>query len=79
MAKKTNTQTVEKTEVTTTFDPKAFGTPEELKTKHGSWSAAIRHLSAVEGLENGQIAKVLGKRPQHVRNVLIIPVGKTSA
>ena len=36
-------------------------------------SAKIRLLSS-EGFSNGQIAKFLDKRYQHVRNVLITPV-----
>jgi hypothetical protein len=45
----------------------------ELTTKHGSTSGAIRALAA-EGKSRGEIAKLLGKRYQHVRNVLITPV-----
>lgn len=47
----------------------------ELVTKFGSVSAAIRALDA-EGLERGTIGKILGKRYQHVRNVLITPLKK---
>jgi hypothetical protein len=36
-------------------------------------SGKIRRLNA-EGFSNGQIAKFLDKRYQHVRNVLITPV-----
>ena len=38
-----------------------------------TWSAKIRYLSSL-GMKNGAIAKQLGKRPQHVREVLITPV-----
>lgn len=38
-------------------------------------SAKIRLLNA-EGFSTGAIAKVLGKRYQHVRNVLVTPVAK---
>jgi predicted secreted Zn-dependent protease len=47
----------------------------ELIEKHGSVSGAIRFLNS-EGLTKGQIAKVLAKRFQHVRNVLITPLKK---
>jgi hypothetical protein len=40
-------------------------------------SGKIRRLDAM-GLTRGQIAKVLNKRYQHVRNVLITPVKKQS-
>jgi hypothetical protein len=46
-----------------------------LYAKHGSWSAVFRALTA-EGKSKGEIAKLLDKRYQHVRNVLITPVGK---
>jgi len=36
-------------------------------------SAQIRYLAA-NGFERGKIAKLLGKRYQHVRNVLEMPV-----
>jgi hypothetical protein len=39
-------------------------------------SQKIRAL-ATEGLSRGAIAKVLNKRYQHVRNVLITPIKKT--
>lgn len=41
----------------------------------GSVSAAIRKLHA-DGKSRGEIAKLLNKRYQHVRNVLITPVKK---
>ena len=40
---------------------------------HGNVSKVIRYLS-VQGLTKGEIAKVTGKRYQHVRNVLITPL-----
>jgi len=36
-------------------------------------SAKIRYLAAC-GMKNGPIAKLLGKRFQHVRNVLVTPL-----
>lgn len=44
----------------------------ELKTK----SAVIRHLTSL-GWKRGQIAKELGIRYQHVRNVQLQPLKKT--
>jgi hypothetical protein len=44
--------------------------------KHGSVSAAIRFLNS-ENHTRGQIAKILNKRFQHVRNVLITPLKKS--
>ena len=41
-------------------------------------SAKIRYLDS-EGYERGEIAKALGKRYQHVRNVLITPITKARA
>lgn len=41
----------------------------------GTKSAAIRKLNA-EGKDRGTIAKLLGIRYQHVRNVLITPIKK---
>ena len=38
-------------------------------------SARIRYLDS-EGLSRSEIAKALGKRYQHVRNVLITPIGQ---
>lgn len=69
---KSNAQVAAETKA---FDPKQFGTPEELYKTHGSWSKVFRFLKS-KGLSNGQIAKVTGKLYQHVRNVLITPVGK---
>ena len=41
----------------------------------GSVSAQIRYLDS-EGYSRSEIARALGKRYQHVRNVLITPVTK---
>lgn len=41
----------------------------------GSVSAAIRKLTE-EGKSRGEVAKLLNKRYQHVRNVLITPIKK---
>jgi hypothetical protein len=60
---------------TQTVDPIAEFTgryPELLQT-HKTVSGVIRFLDK-KGLSKGQIAKVTGKRFQHVRNVLITPV-----
>jgi hypothetical protein len=38
-------------------------------------SARIRYLAA-EGFDRGDIARITGKRYQHVRNVLITPLKK---
>lgn len=70
MSKKNeNTQVIENTttEATVTFDATTF-----IKDA-GGVSKAIRRLHA-EGKKRGEIAKLLGKRYQHVRNVLITPV-----
>jgi hypothetical protein len=48
-------------------------TPAEVIKKFGGISQAIRGLNA-EGFSRSQIAKILDKRYQHVRNVLITPV-----
>lgn len=44
--------------------------------EHGGISKAMRALSAA-GHKPGPISKMLNKRYQHVRNVLITPVGKS--
>lgn len=41
-------------------------------------SAKIRYLTE-EGKSRGEVAKILGIRYQHVRNVLITPVAKPKA
>lgn len=45
----------------------------ELTTHFGGTSKAIRGLDKA-GFDRGAIAKMLGKRYQHVRNVLITPL-----
>jgi c-di-AMP phosphodiesterase-like protein len=72
MAKKIETTeaTVETT-ATPSFDAAAY------VRKCGSKSAAIRKLHA-DGRSRGDIAKLLGLRYQHVRNVLITPVKKAA-
>jgi len=52
-------------------------TGEELIAKLGTKSAAIRYLDG-EGWKRGDIARKLGIRYQHVRNVLITPLKKQS-
>lgn len=56
-----------KTETTTetTYDLSTFTTT----------SSKIRHLTSL-GLKRGEIAKILGIRYQHVRNVQITPIKK---
>jgi len=51
---------------------------EEMFTKkfNSVKSPMIRHLSS-EGYDRGQIAKMMGIRYQHVRNVLITPIKKS--
>ena len=44
---------------------------------HKTKSAMVRFLSS-EGFERGTIAKFMGIRYQHVRNILVTPVKKTS-
>lgn len=46
-----------------------------LIAKYGNVSKAIRALDA-DGYSRGAIAKMLNKRYQHVRNVLITPIKK---
>lgn len=46
-----------------------------LLEEHKSVSAVIRFLDS-KGLKRGDIAKVTGKRYQHVRNVLTTPLKK---
>jgi len=65
-----------KNEATVTETP-AFDRDAFIKM-HGGVSKAIRALDA-EGKKRGEIAKLLDKRYQHVRNVLITPVKKTAA
>jgi hypothetical protein len=63
MSKKQATQTTEPTtQVSSILNSETLNT-----------SQKIRAL-ALEGLERGMIAKLLNKRYQHVRNVLITPI-----
>lgn len=48
-----------------------------LLRQHKTASGVFRYLKA-EGLTTGEIAKVTGKRYQHVRNVLITPLTSKS-
>jgi hypothetical protein len=72
MAKDTNTAKVETPVETKTRDLTKYSM-DKLRADHKTTSGIIRHLNA-EGLTKGEIAKVTGKRYQHVRNVLITPV-----
>ncbi len=47
--------------------------PDELFELFGNWSKAIRALSTM-GFKRGDVARMLGKKYQHVRNVLITPL-----
>lgn len=68
------TETVEKKEVSKVDHYKGIGMGQLLK-EHKNVSGVIRFLKS-EGLSTSEIAKVTDKRYQHVRNVLITPVGK---
>jgi hypothetical protein len=57
------------------FDPKVAAA---YVSQFGSISGAIRGLTAM-GKTRGEVAKILGKRYQHVRNVLITPVKSPKA
>lgn len=59
------------TTTTTTTNP----SPQQLIQQHGSKSNAIRYLAS-QNYTRSQIAKALGIRYQHVRNVLITPIKK---
>lgn len=45
----------------------------DLYAKYTTTSSVIRFLNS-EGMSNGTIAKLINKRYQHVRNVLITPL-----
>lgn len=66
----TNTGTTEVTKATELSKDEKAAT---LKKYGGTISGAIRGLHA-DGKSRADIAKMLGKRYQHVRNVLITPV-----
>ena len=65
---------VETVTESTVEEPKVL-TDKDYYGKYGNISQTIRGMSA-EGMTKGQIAKILGKRYQHVRNVLIQPLKK---
>lgn len=69
------TKKTDKTEATEQTQEIQFDrmSQDELREHFGNWSKAIRGLSAV-GYERKQIAAMLGRRYQHVRNVLITPL-----
>jgi hypothetical protein len=46
---------------------------DKLLKEHKTWSGVFRALAAL-GKSKGEIAKMTGKRYQHVRNVLITPL-----
>lgn len=89
MSKKSNTAEVQNEVETTSTAPatkvetKQFPIPidgskgQEFITAQGGVSKAIRVLTE-KNFSRGEVAKMLGKRYQHVRNVLITPVKKTS-
>jgi hypothetical protein len=78
MAKNAQTKTDNKSEVIVSKELDAK-TPAErleaLQKDHKSISGVMRYLSS-QGLETGTIAKYLGKRYQHVNNVLKQPLAK---
>jgi len=57
---------------------KAEATAQVDLSAYTTTSAKIRALHA-SGMSRGDIAKLLGKRYQHVRNVLITPIKRTEA
>lgn len=69
MAKVNNVASVETTVTEVPFDR------EQYIKDQGGVSKAIRQL-AKDGKSRGEIAKLLDKRYQHVRNVLIQPLKK---
>lgn len=50
----------------------------KLTEDHKNMSGVIRYLDS-QGLSRGSIAKVVERKYQHVRNVLITPVGSKAA
>ncbi|TXH42031.1 MAG: hypothetical protein E6Q97_36440 [Desulfurellales bacterium] len=62
---------------TTTTTETTFDGAQYIK-ECGSVSSAIRKLHS-EGKTRGEIAKMLNKRYQHVRNVLLTPLKKKEA
>lgn len=77
MSKSNKTAAVESTVAVSKFDQyKSIGMPALLE-QHKNLSGVIRFLDA-EGLKRGEIAKIVDRKYQHVRNVLITPVGKAN-
>lgn len=75
-AKKSNAKTAEvQVNETNTPLPLDGSKGEQYIKEQGGVSKAIRSLVAA-GHKYGPVAKMLGKRYQHVRNVMITPVGK---
>lgn len=75
-AKKSNVKVQEtKVEETNTPLPLDGSKGEQYIKEQGGVSKAIRQLVS-EGHKYGPVSKMLGKRYQHVRNVMITPVGK---
>jgi hypothetical protein len=73
--KKNEQVAVAQEEVVTVAVPLDGSKAVELIKEHGGVSKAIRHFDS-QGMSRGDIAKVLNKRYQHVRNVLITPIKK---
>lgn len=71
----TKTQAVQTAPVTKNDDKTPAMTKVVENLKEQTTSAKIRGLNAA-GFSRSEIAKFLGKRYQHVRNVLITPIGK---
>lgn len=72
MAKQSNVVKTEETSTEPTFNYA------DLLNEHKTVSGVIRYLAS-KGQTKGQIAKITGKRYQHVRNVLITPVKNPTA
>ncbi|TXH42029.1 MAG: hypothetical protein E6Q97_36430 [Desulfurellales bacterium] len=45
----------------------------QIKNEHGSWNAVFRYLKS-KGFSTSEIHRITGKRYQHVRNGLLMPV-----
>ena len=71
------TNTVAATEATVETSKVEFNEAKynELLAEHKSVSGVIRYLAST-GMSRGDIARVTGKRYQHVRNVLVTPLKK---
>lgn len=78
MSKKNEATATVTTETTKTFPfPTDGSKAKEAISQYGSVSAAIRALCATH--TRGEVAKMLGKRYQHVRNVMITPIKKAAS